>query len=107
MLRIFPKILLVALSLFCVIGAPAAFTPVVVLAAVLMVLSGAIGYAGHIKLAVVNLGLTALAISLSPLTDFDNFSHSITLTALYLTPFLTGFGGVVLGVWRVTRAIEK
>ncbi len=95
--------ILTLLSVFCIMGSPAAFTPAVGLAFFLMAICGPIAYFGHLRVAVLNLGLTSVAVGISPVTDMSQFGHSISLAVLYAVPFIFGYGGVLHGVSKLQR----
>ena len=99
-----PKLLLLFLSIFCIMASPAAFTPAVFLAFLLMCISGVIAVFGEINLAVLNLALNSIAIGISPVTDMEHFGHSISLSILYAIPFVVGFGGVIIGIIKLRRS---
>jgi len=104
--KIFFRVFVTLLSLFCIVASPAAFTPAVALAFILMCLSGVAAIFGHINFAVINLALTSIAIGISPVTDMSRFGHSILLACLYVVPFIIGFGGVLYGVIKLQRSVS-
>jgi hypothetical protein len=93
-LRVFGESVLIALAkriglllwLFAIVASLATFTPAVLLAFGPMVYP-----------------LSSVAIAISPLTDMDEFGHSIALVFLYSVPVFLGFGGIYLGVHRLQR----
>jgi len=101
----FFRVFLTLISLFCIIASPAAFTPAVMLAFLIMCISGVAAVFGQVNFAVINLALTSIAIGISPVTDMENFGHSILLACVYTVPFIIGFGGVVYAVTKLQRNV--
>lgn len=93
-------ILMSFFSFFTVLASPAAFLPAVGLAFILMALAGLMALCGYLRLAVVNLALCSIAVAISPVTEFSLFVHSLPLTVLYATPFIVGFGGLLMALSR-------
>jgi hypothetical protein len=111
MLRVYGEYVIIAvakgigilLALFSVVASPAAFTPAVLLAFLLMCISGLAGWLGHLKWAIATLAISSVAVGISPVTDMDQFGHSMFLAMLYSLPVVFGFGGVILGVYKLQR----
>ncbi len=94
---------MVLLSIFSILGSSGIFSPAILLAILLMCLSGVIAYFGQLKLGIVNLALTSVALANSPVTDISRMESPLT-AVFYLVPVAIGFGGVLLGVRRVQHA---
>jgi hypothetical protein len=101
----FFRALVTLISLFCIIASSAAFTPAVMLAFLIMCISGVAAVFGQVNFAVINLALTSIAIGISPATDMEHFGHSILLACVYTVPFIIGFGGVLYGVTKLQRNV--
>ncbi len=97
----------VSLSLLCVLASPAAFTPAVFFAFLLMTVSGLASASGHIKLGIVNLALTSVAISISPISDSEIFGQSILWAFLFIVPYIAGFGGALYGVAKLQNSNDS
>lgn len=96
----FLRVLLTLASLIAVVTSPA-FSPSIVLALLLMALSGVIAIFGQLKTAIVNLAICSVAIILGPwnITTID----SITSLLLFLVPMAVGYGGLLIGVSKVSQ----
>ena len=84
-------------------GSSGVFSAAILLAIFLMCLSGVIAYFGQLKLGIVNLALTSIALSVSPTTDISRMDSPLT-AIFYLVPVVIGFGGVLFGVHRIQHA---
>lgn len=97
------KGLLVLISLFCVYSSPAAFTPIVFLSIALMPVAGLLGASGRIYIALVILGLSTIAISVSPISD--TFFFNMNFILYLLVPTSLGIGGIAFGVRRLKQNV--
>lgn len=93
----------ILLALFSVVASPAAFTPAVLLACLLMTISGLAGWLGHLKWAVAILAISSVAVCISPVTDIERFGHNSLLAAVYAIPAVLGYAGVILGVHELQK----
>lgn len=100
MIRVIPKVLMVFLSILSIMGSPGLFPPAIILAIALMCLSGLIALFGHIKLAIINLALTSIALGVSPVSDISSY-YSALPAFLFLIPFIIGYGGLLIAISKV------
>jgi hypothetical protein len=102
-LKTIGKVLLLFLSILIVFVSPAAFTPAVFLSFAMLLVAGAIGAYGQVYFAMILIGLSLLAIVLSPLFEVISSHLSYALAALGI--FIVGCAGVVLGMYRSRRHV--
>ncbi len=107
-MRILEKIgkgLLLFISIICVYASPAAFTGAVFLSLAFMLVAGAMAVYGHIYFAIMMLCLSSIAVSLSPITDV--LLNSISNALFALVPVILGYGGLMLGIYRLRRHVPS
>ena len=97
------KGILLFISIICVFGSPAVFTPAVFLSFAFMPIAGVTAYYGHFYFAIMMLCLSSIAISLSPITDILLNSISNALVALVLV--ILGYSGLMLGIYKLRRRV--
>jgi hypothetical protein len=103
LIQIIPKVALVLLSIVSIIGSSGIFAAAILLAMFLMCLSGVISYFGHLKLGLVNLALTSIAFSVSPVADISRMGSALE-AIFFLVPVVIGYGGAILGANRIQHA---
>jgi len=81
-------------------GSSGIFSAAILLAGFLMCLSGVVAYFGHLKFGIFNLALTSIALAVSPASDVSRMDSPV-VAILFLVPVIIGFGGVLLGTYRV------
>jgi hypothetical protein len=89
-------------SLLCMLLAAAPFTPAIGFSFLMLLFAGFIGYEGFIQSGLVLLLINTLAVIGSPSVDISN---SNTLLVVLII-FLVSFGGVLIGVRKLTVNIS-
>ena len=97
------KGLLLFISIICVFGSPAAFTPAVFLSFAFMPLAGIMAVYGRLYFAIAMLCLSSIAVSLSPITDI--LLNNISNTLFALVPVILGYIGLMLGIYKSGRHV--
>lgn len=88
----------VIFSFVCMLLAAAPFTPAISGSFIMLLFAGAIGYKGYLQSSLILLLINTLAVIGSPATDIDNTDTLLFLPIL----FLISFGGVLVGVRKLT-----
>jgi len=88
----------VIFSFVCMLLAAAPFTPAVSGSFIMLLFAGAIGYKGYLQSSLILLLINTLAVIGSPAINLDNTQTLLFLPIL----FLISFGGVLVGVRRLT-----
>ena len=97
------KGLLLFISIICVFGSPAAFTPAVFLSFAFMPVAGIMAGYGRFYFAIMMLCLSSIAVSLSPITDI--LLNSISNTLFALVSVILGYGGLALGIYKLRKNV--
>ena len=97
------KGLLLFLSIICVFGSPAAFTPAVFLSFSFMPVAGIMAVYGRFYFAIMMLCLSSIAVLLSPITDI--LLNNISNTLFALVPVILGYSGHMFGIYKLRRHV--
>lgn len=91
-------------SVFCLVSMAGAFTQAVAIAMPLFLIFGAAAMFGHLKWAVVNLFLLAVASSISPFSDLSRiYGTGLIIPSLLLCAAALGFLGLLIGIGKLQR----
>jgi len=93
----------IVLSIISMVLAAAPFTPAVGISFIMLLVAGLLGYKGFLQSSIILLFINTLAIFGSPGLDITNGNTLIFLIIL----FILSFGGVLMGVRKLTLKINS